>query len=725
MGKVAKVPFVMQMEALECGAACLSMVLAYHGKWLPLEQVRSDCGVSRDGSSAKSIVMAARNYGLEAQGFRMEPEMLPEIAVPAIIHWNFNHFVVFNGFKKDKAVINDPGRGTVEIPMAEFDRSFTGIALQFKKTAEFIPGGQPPSVISFAKKRLEGTVPAFVFVVLTGILVALIGILSPLFSKVFMDNILSGKNPEWLIPFVIAFLAVIVFKFIVAVIEAVYWLRIEGRFAITANAQFMWHILRLPMEFYSQRYVGDIVSRLSSNQQIASTFIRQLAPVLMNIFLLVIYLTIMIQYSLLLTIIGIGAAVLNMLVMRYTAKKQVDISRTLQSSGGKLAGVTMSGIEMIETIKAAGAEGGYFERWAGHFAKEHNARVKSNIFNIYYSSIPGFLQQVTNISILMVGVYLIMDGEFTIGMLLAFQGFLGSFMSPVNELIGVGQSFITMRSSMERVQDVLNFQADKVDEEVSPAMAINPQDETAAAFAENKLSGAIEIRNMTFGYNKLAEPLIKDFSISIKPGSSVAFVGGSGSGKSTIAKLLAGLYTQWSGDILFDGKSRHEYSNYIFKSSLAMVDQDITLFEDTVANNIRMWDTSIEDFAVIMAARDADIHDTIVSRPDGYADMIQEGGKNFSGGQRQRIEIARVLAQEPTIIILDEATSALDAQTEEVVMNNIRNIGATCIVIAHRLSTIRDCDEIVVLDKGIVVERGTHEQLYALGGKYTELVTSE
>ncbi len=712
MAKIAKVPVVLQMEALECGAAALCMVLAYHGKWLPLEKVRADLGVSRDGSSAKSIVRAARVYGLKAMGFRMEPRMLSQMPLPAIIHWNFNHFVVFNGYKKDKAVINDPARGTVEVPMEEFDRSFTGIVLQFEKGKDFVPQGKPPSVLEFARKRLEGTLSAFAFVVFTGILVAFIGVVSPLFSKVFMDYILSGKNPEWLLPFVLAFFLLILFQFVVGVIEAHYWLRIEGRFAITANSQFMWHVLRLPVEFFSQRYAGDIVSRLSSNEQIASTLIRQLAPVFMNVVLLVIYLTIMLQYSVILTLIGLGAALLNMAVMRYSARKQVDLSRSLQASGGKLAGVTMSGIMMIETIKAAGAERGFFERWAGYFVKDHNARVKNTVFDLYYNTIPQFLQQVTSIAILMIGVYFIMEGDFTIGMLLAFQGFLGSFMSPVNQLIGVGQGFITMRSSMERVQDVMDYQTDTLEGQVEDLSA-------------GKLAGEIEIKNLTFGYNRLSEPLIRDFSVSLKPGSTVAFVGGSGSGKSTLAKLIAGLYDPWSGELRFDGKKRQEHSDYIFKNSLAMVDQDITLFEDTVANNIRLWDASIEDFAVIMAARDADIHEAIITRNQGYDSLLQEGGKNFSGGQQQRIEIARVLAQEPTIIILDEATSALDAKTEEEVMNNIRNIGATCIVIAHRLSTIRDCDEILVLDRGVVVERGTHDQLYALGGKYTELVTSE
>lgn len=715
MAKGAKVPVIMQMEALECGAACLCMILAYHGKWLPLEQVRSDCGVSRDGSSARSILMAADAYGMKAVGYRMEPAELRNLDLPVILHWNFNHFVVLCGFQKEKALINDPARGTVAVEAEEFDKAFTGVVLQFDITEGFKPEGRPKSVLSFARKRLKGTAIPFLFVILTGFLAAVAGMGMPMFSRIFMDQLLSGKNPEWLLPFVAAMGITVLFMFLVAVIESVYWLKIEGQFAITANAEYMWHVLHLPVEFFSQRYAGDLLSRQGTNQQIAGVLIRQLAPILLNIGMLVFYVSIMASYSIPLTAIGVVAALLNIAVMRITAKKQLNLSRTLEISRGKLASTTMSGIEMIETIKASGAENGFFQRWAGYYARQHNANMEIQKYMQVFGAIPALLQQMATIAILMSGVYFILDGAFTIGILLAFQGFLASFLAPANQLIGVGQRFITMRTSMERVEDVMNYKAD------------GPEDKPLAKEQEaaEKLVGGIEIKDITFGYNKLAEPLIKNFSISIRPGSSVAFVGGSGSGKSTLAKLIAGLYQPWSGEILFEGKRREEIDEYIFKSSVAMVDQDITLFEDTIANNIRMWDTSIEDFAVILAARDADIHDTIVSRSEGYGHVIQEGGKNFSGGQKQRFEIARVLAQEPTILLLDEATSALDAKTEEQVIKNIRNLGSTCIVVAHRLSTIRDCDEIVVLDKGVAVERGTHEELFARNGKYVQLVCSE
>lgn len=718
MQKVAKVPVVMQMEALECGAASLCMILAYYKKWLPLEQVRVDCGVSRDGSNARNILKAARSYGLKAEGYRLEPSDLRNIQLPAIIHWNFNHFVVLNGFKKNAAIINDPGRGTVEVDLKEFDKAFTGIAIQFEKTDEFVPEGKPKSVWNFALKRLRGSQTALVMVMLFSTISAMIGVVTPLFSRVFMDNIISGKNPEWLVSFTMLYGAVILISITVTVLQSLAWMRINGRFAITASAEFMYHVLRLPMEFFSQRWVGDIASRQGDNESIASGMIQRLAPTIVNLALLVFYLTIMLRYSVLLTAIGVASLFFNMFFARWSSNKIMNLGRTAQNNAGKLSGVTISGIEMIETIKASGAENSFFERWAGYYTKQHNAKVGISKFSLYYGAIPGLLQQITNAAILMTGVYLIMEGNFTIGMLLAFQSFLASFMGPVNSFIQIGQEMIQMRTSMERVEDVLSYPIE------DHGRAENP----AADFAESdggKLLGHLEMRNVTFGYSRLAEPLIKNFSLKLEPGKSVAFVGGSGCGKSTLAKLVTGLYKPWSGEILFDGKPRSEIDTYTFKSSVAMVDQEITLFEDTIGDNIRMWDGSIEDFAVIMAARDADIHDVIVSRPDGYRHMIKEGGKNFSGGQRQRMEIARVLASEPTIILLDEATSALDSKTEEMVMGNIRNLGCTCIVVAHRLSTIRDCDEIIVLDKGLVVERGTHEELYALNGKYTELVATE
>ncbi len=711
----AKVPVIMQMEALECGAASLAMVLAYYGKWIPLEQVRYDCGVSRDGSNARNVLRAARSYGLTAKGYRYEPaELKTKGKFPCIIHWNFNHFVVLNGFKGNKAVLNDPARGTYTVPMKTFDESFTGICLMFEPGEEFVPGGKPQSVFGFAKKRLKGAGAAIAFVTMTTIISSLIGIISPAFSRIFLDRLLTGQNPDWVVPFVIALAGMSVIQLIVAWIQSVYSLKINGKLSMVGNSTFMWQVLRMPMDFFSQRMAGDIQGRQSSNASIASGLVETFAPLLLNAGMMIFYLVVMIRYSLMLTLIGLASVLINFGLSTVISKKRINITRVQMRDAGKLAGATVAGIEMIETIKASGAEDGYFEKWAGYQASVNTQQVKFQKLNEVLGLLPSLVSSLCSTAVLMLGVYLAMQGEFTVGMIMAFQGFLSSFTAPAESIISAGQTIQEMRTEMERVEDVMKYPVDVQNDA--------PVDENAEY---DKLSGCIEMKNVTFGYSRLAEPLITDFNLSLKTGSRVAFVGASGCGKSTLSKLISGLYKPWSGEILFDGKRIDEIDRSVFTGSLAVVDQDIILFEDTIANNIKMWDTSIEDFEMIMAARDAQLHEDIMQREGGYQYKLTEGGKDFSGGQRQRMEIARVLAQDPTIIILDEATSALDAKTEYDVVNSIKNRGITCIVVAHRLSTIRDCDEIVVLDGGRVVERGTHEELMRLGGAYTQLVSNE
>ena len=711
----AKVPVIMQMEALECGAASLAMVLAYYGKWIPLEQVRYDCGVSRDGSNARNVLRAARSYGLTAKGYRYEPaELKTKGKFPCIIHWNFNHFVVLNGFKGNKAVLNDPARGTYTVPMKTFDESFTGICLMFEPGEEFVPGGKPQSVFGFAKKRLKGAGAAIAFVTMTTIISSLIGIISPAFSRIFLDRLLTGQNPDWVAPFVIALAGMSVIQLIVAWIQSVYSLKINGKLSMVGNSTFMWQVLRMPMDFFSQRMAGDIQGRQSSNASIASSLVETFAPLLLNAGMMIFYLVVMIRYSLMLTLIGLASVLINFGLSTIISKKRINITRVQMRDSGKLAGATVAGIEMIETIKASGAEDGYFEKWAGYQASVNTQQVKFQKLNEVLGLLPSLVSSLCSTAVLMLGVYLAMQGEFTVGMIMAFQGFLSSFTAPAESIISAGQTIQEMRTEMERVEDVMKYPVDVQNDA--------PVDENAEY---DKLSGCIEMKNVTFGYSRLGEPLITDFNLSLKTGSRVAFVGASGCGKSTLSKLISGLYKPWSGEILFDGKRIDEIDRSVFTGSLAVVDQDIILFEDTIANNIKMWDTSIEDFEMIMAARDAQLHEDIMQREGGYQYKLTEGGKDFSGGQRQRMEIARVLAQDPTIIILDEATSALDAKTEYDVVNSIKNRGITCIVVAHRLSTIRDCDEIVVLDGGRVVERGTHEELMRLGGAYTQLVSNE
>lgn len=710
---VAKVPVVMQMEALECGAASLTMILAYYGKWIPLEQVRADCGVSRDGSNAKNMLRAARSYGLKAQGYRYEPEDLKKNGTfPCIIHWNFNHFVVLNGFRKNKAYLNDPAKGSYMVSMKDFDEAFTGICLIFEPTETFEADGRQKSILSFARKRLKGAGSAIAFVILTTVIASLLRIINPVFSRIFLDRLLTGRNPGWVVPFFCVLGGIGVLRLVVEWIRAVYSLRVNGRLAVVGSTGYMWKVLRMPMEFFSQRMAGDIQQRQAMNASVARELVNTLAPLVLNTAMMVFYFIIMLRYSVILAIISLSSIVINLMVSNIISKKRVNITRVQMRDAGRLAGAAAAGIEMIETIKASGAENGYFEKWAGYQASVNTQQVKLVRLNQYLGAIPEITASFANIAVLAIGAYLTMQGQFTVGMIMAFQGFLLSFSAPAQTLISAGQTLLEMRTRMERVEDVMEYPVD-----------VEFADEEAGEDIEyGKLSGNVELKNVTFGYSRLAEPLIRNFSLSLKPGSRVAFVGASGCGKSTLSKLISGLYKPWSGEILFDGKPIKNIDRSIFTGSLAVVDQDIILFEDTIANNIKMWDNSIEDFEMIMAARDAKLHEDIMLRDGGYNYKITEGGKDLSGGQRQRMEIARVLAQDPTIIILDEATSALDAKTEYEVVNAIKDRGITCIVVAHRLSTIRDCDEIIVLDHGEVIERGTHEELYAKGGAYAELV---
>ena len=711
---VVRVPVVMQMEALECGAASLTMIMHYYRKWIPLEQARLDCGVSMDGANAKNIMLAARSYGMKASAWRVEPEDLQkEGPFPCIIHWGFNHFVVLCGFKGKRAVLNDPARGRVTVEWEEFDQEFTGICITFEPDEGYVPSGKPKSVFSYAKERLKGSGVAAAFVILTTTITSLIGIISPAFARTFLDRLLTRENPEWLMPFLLLFSALILISVVVSWISAVYSLRIEGKMSSYGSSAYLWKVLRLPMQFFNQRLSGDIADRQTTNASISTALVRTFAPLALQAIMMVFYLAVMIHYSPLLSLIGVGAILLNLGVSSLVTAKRVNITRVQQRDAAKLSSATMSGISMIETIKSSGAENGFFSRWAGYQASVNTQDVKFTRLNLFLGSLPTAITAIANLAVLGLGVMLVVQGHFTVGMVMAFQSFLSSFMAPATSLIEAGQSMQEMITHMERVDDVMSYKED-------PSFAPHEKKEEY-----QKLSGAIELKNVTFGYSRLGKPLITDFSMTVKPGQKIAFVGRTGCGKSTLAKLISGLNRPWSGTITFDGIPLDEIDRDVFTGSISVIDQDITLFEDTISQNIKMWDDSIEDFEVTLAARDAGIYDDIVTRDGGFAHKLLDGGRDLSGGQRQRLEIARALAQDPTICIMDEATSALDARTEHEVIRSINDRGITCIIIAHRLSTIRSCDEIIVMDKGKIVERGTHDELYAKGGMYAELVTSE
>ena len=704
---VKKVPVVVQMETVECGAACLSMILAYYGKWLSLEQLRTDCGVSRDGSNARCIVQAARRHGLDAHGYRADISHLEHMA-PAIIHWNYNHFVVVKGFDGGLAYINDPGIGSIAVTMDDFNRSYTGVAITASPTDQFKPQGHQTSILHYVRENIRGVGDAFMFTLIMGILTAFAGMLYPLFSQVFMDDIITGKNEEWTVPFFVGMGALVVFHFLLAFLDNVYGRRFSGSMSLKGNTRFLWHALNLPMEFFAQRYVGDIVQRQSLNETITTTLVRILAPYAINILLLIVYVVVMARYSFLLTLMGLMSVALNIYVVRKESELRNNLSRAMEQTEGKFYGITMSCVDNIESIKAAGAERRFFDFWAGYFARRNNQEVAFEA----RSFSPYVFGHVANALVLILGAALILYGDFSIGMLMAFQGFMAEFMRPAMGLMQGSTTVIELRSQMERIDDVIAYPTEKWSDDTNEAHGA-------------KMGGMFEMKNVTFGYSPTSEPLIKDFSMKLEPGKSVALVGTSGCGKSTIAKLVAGLYEPWSGDILFDGRKRCEISHEEYVNSVAVIDQNVVLFDDTISENLKMWDHSIEDFTMTMACIDSGIRNDIISRPRGFNTKLVKGGGNFSGGQRQRMEIATALAREPILLVMDEATSALDTVTEREVMQNIRQCGASLIVIAHRLSTVRDCDEIIVMDHGQIAERGTHDELMSRDGIYKKLMTND
>lgn len=711
-----KVPTVLQMEAVECGVASLAMILAYWGRYIPLEELRVDCGVSRDGSKASNVLKAARKYGLEAKGYRQEPDSVKKMEFPLIIHWNFNHFLVLEGFQNGKVFLNDPAMGPRTVSEEEFDQSFTGVVMAFKPGPDFSKGGEKPSMVTALKKRLKGSEVALTYVILVGLALVMPGLLIPVFSKIFVDDILLADRHTWLVPLLLGMGLTALLRGILTWIQKYYLLKLQTKIALTTSGQFLWHVLRLPVEFFSQRYAGDISSRMQSNDKVAMLLSGQLATNALNLIMIVFYFVLMVQYSLPLSLVGAAVAVVNILYLRYVSAKRVDLNRKLQQDRGKIIGTAMSGLQVIETLKATGSESDFFAKWSGYQAKALNAEQQMGVTNQYLSAIPVFLSAVTNTVVLVMGGFIILNGGLTIGGLVAFQSLMVSFMTPVIGLVGLGVQLQEMTADMSRLDDVLKY---PVDEQARADIHEDAPDATC-----RKLAGYVELRNISFGYSPLEPPLIEEFSLLLKPGQRVALVGGSGSGKSTVAKMITGLFKPWSGAILFDGQTRPNIPRVVITGSLAMVDQDISMFQGTIRDNITLWDETIAELDLVRAAKDACIHDDITCRPGGYDSMLSEGGSNFSGGQRQRLEIARALAGNPSILVMDEATSALDPLTEKLVDENIRRRGCTCVIVAHRLSTIRDCDEIIVLERGKIVQRGSHEELMRTGGYYAELIST-
>lgn len=715
--KRVKTPTVLQMEAVECGAAALGIMLGYYKLIVPLAELRVVCGVSRDGSKAKNLVKAARNYGMQAKGYKKQVPSLMALRPPFIVFWNFNHFLVVEGFGKKGVYINDPAAGPRTVSLEEFDRAYTGLVLVMEPGPEFKPGGREPSVIAALRDRLQGSAGALFYCLLAGFLLVIPGLAIPVFSQVYVDNILVAQRENWLRPLILGLSITTVLQGLLTLLQLRYLRKLKVKLSVGMSSRFLWHILRLPVSFYAQRFAGEISNRVSINDKVAKVLSGQLAATAIDTVMVLFYALVMLAYDWLLTLLAIGFSLINILVLQWISRDRVNANMRLGVDMGKASGVAIAGLQGMETIKVSALESDFFARWAGYYTKAVNTQQELGIANQTLGLLPTLLTSLTIMLILVIGGLRVMGGHLTIGMLVAFQSLMASFQRPVNTLVNFGSTLQELEGDLKRLDDVLRNDIDP---------DLQQQNHGSLASLETiRLQGYVELRNITFGYSRVEAPLITNFNCTLKPGQRIALVGGSGSGKSTITKLIAGLYQPWSGEIFLDGTARKAIPRPVLANSLAMVEQDIFLFGGTLRDNLTLWDSTITDGQLIQACQDAAIYDVVRGIPNGFDSELLEGGSNLSGGQRQRLEIARALVNDPAILVMDEATSALDAETERIIDQNLRRRGCTCIIVAHRLSTIRDCDEIIVLEQGKVVQRGDHEELWNVDGAYARLIRSE
>ena len=766
--KRVSTPTILQLEEVECGAAALGIILGYYGRYVPLAELRQECGVSRDGSQPANIVRAARRYGLRAKAFKKETAQLIQMQLPVIAFWNFSHLLVVEGFDQNKVYLNDPATGPRAVSRHEFDEAYIGIALVMEPGTEFSKGGRKPSVLLSLLDRLRGSIGAVSLSLLLGFLLVVPGLALPVFSQVFVDQILVEDRMDWLRPLLLGMLGTTLMQAFLFAQQKRYLRQLQIKLAAGMSSKFFWHMLKLPVGFYTQRFPGEIAGRVKLNDKVAQVISGSMAETLISVVMVVLYVLVMLAYNWVLTAIAIALAIVNIVALGWAGAWLEESYMQLDKDYGKTEGVAIAGIQSIETLKASALESDYFARWAGYFAKTANTFRKIAVAYEGLQVLPTLLTALMTTAVLAVGGWQVMEGQMTIGVLVAFQALLVSFQAPINQLMAFGTTLPTLAGNLMRLDDVLanatdtslgkaegrgqraegrrgnvetrrrgdTENADSLQNTSTKKQATKLKTQNLAAHPHTlhptphtpqslTLTGHIELRNITFGYAQVNKPLIENFSCVVQPGQRVALVGGSGSGKSTVAKLVAGLYAPWSGEILFDGKPRQEIPRSILANSISTVEQEVFLFSGTVRDNLTLWDTTISDSQLHRACIDARIQDVILAMPGGYNGELLEGGVNLSGGQRQRLEIARSLIANPSILLLDEATSALDGETEQLIYENLRQRGCSCLIVAHRLSSIKDCDEIIVLDRGVVVQRGMHAQLMAMGGFYAELVHEE
>ena len=711
--RVTRTPTILQMEAVECGAASLAIVLAHYGAWIPLEELRVACGVSRDGSKASNVVRAARRYGLTAKGFSLEPSALHQMPMPCIIHWNFNHFVVLEGIDGKHAFINDPAIGRRRVGLGELDRAFTGVVLTLERGEAFRKIGSKPKGARLLLRELRNSKMAVVLLIMVSIALVVPNVVAAGFSKIFVDDILIRHSRNWLVPLLIGMAVTAAFRAALTILRQSLLTRLQAKLSVVTTSRFLWRVLGLPLEFFTQRHAGDIANRVAANETIARLLSSGIASNALSLMSVLLFAAAMAVYDVPLAAVCVVISLLNVVLLRTLARRREELSYRLALEQGKLLSATVSVVRTIETIKASGVEDDTFGQWSGLQAKTLNAQQQLGASAVTLEMVPTLLSGLSVAAMLGIGGWRVIEGSLTLGSLVAFQSLAANFSEPFANLVNYFGSLQTIKGSLERLEDVYKY----------PVEPQGPLEATADV--PPKLAGRIELRKVSFGYSALEPPLLDDLSLAISPGSRVALVGVSGSGKSTLGRLICGLYKPWSGEILFDGRGLAEVAPQVFANSVSYVDQDIFLFEGSARDNLTLWDSTVAERDLITAANDALIHQDLATRPGNYDCHVNEGGTNFSGGQRQRIEIARALVGNPSVLVLDEATAALDPITEKAIDDNLRRRGCTCIIIAHRLSTIRDCDEIIMLERGRIVERGTHEELLTRQGPYTRLVMTE
>lgn len=708
----------MQLEAADCGAACLGAVLAYFGCWVPLEELRKKCSVGRDGSTLKDIAQAARNYGLKATGWSVRKNELQSLPMPMILHWKFQHFVVLEGVGRGCYFLNDPAEGHRTIDIKTFNQDFTGVCLLLEPSPQFSPTGRRPGVARRLWPWLKVDSSLLFRAAFYGLFLTLSSLILPVLLSLFIDNVLVRQRVEMSALLIVAMV-------LAGGLTCLFtWLQVRSlrelilRVSIRQSDRFLEHLFSLPIHFFSHRYAGDLAQRMRQIDQMAEVGAGQLVRLLINLLMSLVFLITMLAFDVVLGILvaclGIGCAFLIHLL---TGLRR-DLNHQLRREQGLLTGTSASGLRMIETLQATARERDFFSRWSGRQARELVARQKFVELGHVAAAFPLLFQILVAAAVFGLGGWRTMNGDMSIGSLLGVYVLASNFLHPVASIGQFSDLLSTLEADFARMDDVLNTPQEPVF-----AARDGPRLEHKVRVLDGRLRliGRFELRNVTFGFQKNLSPLIDNFSLIIEPGQRVAVVGLSGSGKSTLALLAAGLYQPWSGEILYDNYPLSTIPREVFCRSVSIVNQHPVLFATSIRNNLTMWNTALPEKYLTEAARDAEIHEEIISRPEGYDSAVEEAGSNFSGGQRARLEIARALANNPSLLILDEATSAVDPATELLIDDGIRRRGCACLIVAHRLSTIRDADWIVVIDQGRIIEQGTHKDLYNSKSFYCEL----